>query len=77
MSQLDDTLLDALTHVTFPKGFVSAEPASIVTVEHADVPIYNPAVAISTFCWRRLSSTAARNPAAPLPTTSASTCQIG
>ena len=33
MSQLDDTLLDALTHVTFPKGFVSAEPASIVTVE--------------------------------------------
>ena len=33
MSQLDDTLLDALTHVTFPKGFVSAEPTSIVTVE--------------------------------------------
>lgn len=21
MSQLDDTILDALTHVTFPKGF--------------------------------------------------------
>ena len=32
MSQLDDTILDALTHVTFPKGFVSAEPTSIVTV---------------------------------------------
>ncbi|EQA2014696.1 FAD-binding protein [Escherichia coli] len=40
MSQLDDTLLDALTHVTFPKGFVSAEPASIVTVEDVDYPIW-------------------------------------
>ncbi len=27
MSQLDDTILDALTHVTFPKGFAQAEPA--------------------------------------------------
>lgn len=26
MSQLDDTILDALTHVTFPKGFAQAEP---------------------------------------------------
>ncbi len=40
MSQLDDTILDALTHVTFPKGFVSAEPTSIVTVEDVDYPIW-------------------------------------
>lgn len=26
MSQLDDTILDALTHVTFPKGFAQAGP---------------------------------------------------
>ena len=30
MSQLDDTILDALTHVTFPKGFAQAEPAWVV-----------------------------------------------
>ena len=29
MSQLDDTILDALTHVTFPKGFAQAEPVLI------------------------------------------------
>ncbi|GAB9039328.1 FAD-binding protein [Escherichia coli] len=40
MGQLDDTILDALTHVTFPKGFVSAEPTSIVTVEDVDYPIW-------------------------------------
>ncbi len=27
MSQLDEAILDALTHVTFPKGFAQAEPA--------------------------------------------------
>ncbi len=26
MSQLDDTILDALTHVTFPKGFARQSP---------------------------------------------------
>ncbi|EFA5130869.1 TPA: FAD-binding protein [Escherichia coli] len=40
MSQLDDAILDSLTHVTFPKGFVSAEPTSIVTVEDVDYPIW-------------------------------------
>ncbi|EJP0090360.1 FAD-binding protein, partial [Escherichia coli] len=40
MSQLDDTILDALTYVTFPKGFASAEPTSIVTVEDVDYPIW-------------------------------------
>ena len=25
MSQLDDTILDALTHVTFPKGFAQQD----------------------------------------------------
>lgn len=36
MSQLDDTILDALTHVTFPKGFAQAEPAWVVTVDGVD-----------------------------------------
>ncbi len=40
MSQLDEAILDALTHVTFPKGFMSAEPTSIVTVEDVDYPIW-------------------------------------
>ncbi|EGO8361919.1 FAD-binding protein [Escherichia coli] len=40
MSQLDEAILDALTHVTFPKGFMPAEPTSIVTVEDVDYPIW-------------------------------------
>ncbi len=38
MSQPDDAILEALTHVTFPKGFTPAEPHSIVTVEDVDYP---------------------------------------
>ena len=37
MSQLDDTILDALTHVTFPKGFAQAEPAWVVTVDGVEI----------------------------------------
>ena len=40
MSQPDDAILDALTHVTFPKGFVSTEPTSIVTVDGVDYPLW-------------------------------------
>ncbi|MBA7736563.1 FAD-binding protein [Escherichia marmotae] len=40
MSQPDDAILEALTHVTFPKGFTSAEPHSIVTVEDVDYPTW-------------------------------------
>lgn len=40
MSQLDDTILDALTHVTFPKGFAQAEPAWVVTVDGVDYPLW-------------------------------------
>ncbi|HGC4500521.1 FAD-binding protein [Escherichia coli] len=37
---LDDTILDALTHVTFPKGFAQAEPAWVVTVDGVDYPLW-------------------------------------
>ena len=40
MSQLDDTILDALTHVTFPKGFAQADPAWVVTVDGVDYPLW-------------------------------------
>ncbi|EFX6954632.1 FAD-binding protein, partial [Shigella dysenteriae] len=40
MSQLDDTILDALTHVTFPKGFAQAEPAWVVTVDGVNYPLW-------------------------------------
>ncbi|MEC9645108.1 FAD-binding protein [Escherichia marmotae] len=40
MSQPDDAILEALTHVTFPKGFTPAEPHSIVTVEDVDYPTW-------------------------------------
>ncbi len=40
MSQLDEAILDALTHVTFPKGFAQAEPAWVVTVDGVDYPLW-------------------------------------
>lgn len=36
MSQIDDAILDALTHVSFPKGFAKAEPASILTIDNVN-----------------------------------------
>lgn len=39
MSQLDDTILDALTR-HFPKGFAQAEPAWVVTVDGVDYPLW-------------------------------------
>ncbi len=38
MSQLDDAILDSLTHVTFPKGFAQAEPTVVVALLH-DAPL--------------------------------------
>ncbi len=40
MSQLDEVILDALTHVTFPKGFAQSEPAWVVTVDGVDYPLW-------------------------------------
>ncbi|QBX81513.1 FAD-binding protein [Citrobacter tructae] len=40
MSQLDDGILDALTHVSFPKGFAQAEPARVITVDGVDYPLW-------------------------------------
>ncbi|MCZ8956231.1 FAD-binding protein [Escherichia albertii] len=40
MSQLDDAILDSLTHVTFPKGFAQAEPTVVVTVDGVDYPLW-------------------------------------
>ncbi|HFM1007249.1 TPA: hypothetical protein ACG6DR_002990 [Escherichia coli] len=48
MSQLDDTLLDALTHVTFPKGFAQAEPAWVVTVDGVDYPLWQTDALVSS-----------------------------
>lgn len=43
MSQVDDAILDALTHVSFPKGFAQAEPSSVVTIDNMNYPV----------CWHR------------------------
>lgn len=40
MSQIDDAILDALTHVSFPKGFTQAEPCSIVTLDNVNYPVW-------------------------------------
>lgn len=40
MSQIDDAILDALTHVSFPKGFAKAEPASILTINNVNYPLW-------------------------------------
>lgn len=40
MSQLDDAILDSLTHVTFPKGFAQAEPTVVVAVDGVDYPLW-------------------------------------
>ncbi|HBM3224897.1 TPA: FAD-binding protein [Klebsiella oxytoca] len=40
MSQIDDAILDALTHVSFPKGFAKAEPASILTIDNVNYPLW-------------------------------------
>ena len=40
MSQLDEAILDALTHVTFPKGFAQAEPAMGCQVDGVDYPLW-------------------------------------
>lgn len=41
MSQIDDDILDALTHVSFPKGFTQAEPNSILTLDNVNYPVWN------------------------------------
>lgn len=40
MSQIDDAILDALTHVSFPKGFAQAEPSSVVTIDNMNYPVW-------------------------------------
>lgn len=40
MSQIDDAILDALTHVSFPRGFAKAEPASILTIDNVNYPLW-------------------------------------
>ncbi|EBE7905550.1 FAD-binding protein [Salmonella enterica] len=40
MSQVDDAILDALTHVSFPKGFAQAKPSSVVTIDNVNYPIW-------------------------------------
>lgn len=40
MSLVDETILDALTHVSFPKGFVQAEPSSVVTIDNVNYPVW-------------------------------------
>ncbi|EBS7635417.1 FAD-binding protein [Salmonella enterica] len=40
MSQLDETLLDVLTHVSFPKGFTQAEPVRVITVDGVNYPLW-------------------------------------
>ncbi|MDJ7507254.1 FAD-binding protein [Salmonella enterica] len=40
MSQVDDAILDALTHVSFPKGFAQAEPSSVVTIDNMNYPVW-------------------------------------
>nr|EKU5182192.1 FAD-binding protein [Klebsiella oxytoca] len=40
MSQIGDAILDALTHVSFPKGFAKAEPASILTIDNVNYPLW-------------------------------------
>ncbi|EAA8474025.1 FAD-binding protein [Salmonella enterica subsp. enterica] len=40
MSLVDDAILDALTHVSFPKGFVQAEPSSVVTIDNVNYPVW-------------------------------------
>ncbi|HAT1626610.1 TPA: FAD-binding protein [Klebsiella oxytoca] len=40
MSQIDDAILDVLTHVSFPKGFAKAEPASILTIDNVNYPLW-------------------------------------
>ena len=40
MSQVDDAILDALTHVAFPKGFAQAEPSSVVTIDNVTYPVW-------------------------------------
>ncbi|WP_058912544.1 FAD-binding protein [Entomohabitans teleogrylli] len=39
MSQINDAILDALTHVSFPKGFTPAEPVSVVNIDGVNYPI--------------------------------------
>lgn len=39
MSQVDDAILDALTHVSFPKGFAQAKPSSVVTIDNVNYPV--------------------------------------
>ncbi|EFR9188108.1 FAD-binding protein, partial [Salmonella enterica] len=40
MSLVDDAILDALTHVSFPKGFAQAEPSSVVTIDNVNYPVW-------------------------------------
>lgn len=40
MSQVSDAILDALTHVAFPKGFAQAEPSSVVTIDNVTYPVW-------------------------------------
>ncbi len=40
MSQVDDAILDALTHVSFPKGFAQAKPSSVVTIDNMNYPVW-------------------------------------
>lgn len=56
MSQLDDTILDALTHVTFPKGFAQAEPAWVVTVDGVDYPLWKTDAGSRQWCSRATCS---------------------
>ncbi|EMD9038222.1 FAD-binding protein [Salmonella enterica] len=40
MSLVDDAILDALTHVSFPKGFAQAKPSSVVTIDNMNYPVW-------------------------------------
>ncbi|MBA7843713.1 FAD-binding protein [Klebsiella sp. RHBSTW-00484] len=40
MSQINDAILDALTHVSFPKGFTQAEPNSVLTLDNVNYPVW-------------------------------------
>lgn len=40
MSQTDDAILNALTHVPFPKGFTQAPPDSVVTLDNVNYPLW-------------------------------------
>lgn len=35
-----DAILDTLTHVSFPKGFIRAEPASVINIDNVNYPVW-------------------------------------